>query len=151
MAQGRSAEERAFYLRLAIRERWGTRKLERQLRTRLFERSIATPPKVSAVLTLLHPAAEAAFKDAYFLEFLDLSDGHSEADLHRGLLRNLQRFILEMGRDFAFVGSEYPLQVGGRVDDHAEVRKINRGERDRAGQFCSELLNTWTMAEPRYT
>src|ERR1017187_5826916 len=60
MAQGRSAEERAFYLRLAIRERWGTRKLERQLRTRLFERSIATPPKVSAVLTLLHPAAEAA-------------------------------------------------------------------------------------------
>jgi predicted nuclease of restriction endonuclease-like (RecB) superfamily len=65
-------------------------------------------------------------KDAYFLEFLDLSDGHSEADLHRGLLRNLQRFILEMGRDFAFVGSEYPLQVGGRVDDHAEVRKINR-------------------------
>lgn len=114
MAQGRSAEERAFYLRLAIRERWGTRELERQLRTGLFERSIAHPPKVSAVLRQLHPAAEVAFKDAYFLEFLELSDGHSEADLHRGLLRNLQRFILEMGRDFAFVGSEYPLQVGGR-------------------------------------
>ena len=114
LGQGRTAEERAFYLHLAIRERWGTRELERQLRTRLFERSISTPPKVSAVLTQLHPAAEAAFKDAYFLEFLDLPDGHSEADLHRGLLRNLQRFILEMGRDFAFVGSEYPLQVGGR-------------------------------------
>jgi predicted nuclease of restriction endonuclease-like (RecB) superfamily len=74
MAQGRSAEERAFYLRLAIRERWGTRKLERQLRTRLFERSIATPPKVSAVLTLLHPAAEAAFKDVQKSADRDHSD-----------------------------------------------------------------------------
>lgn len=114
LAQGRSADERLFYLRLAIRERWGSRELERQLRTGLFERSIAHPPKVSAVLTQLHPAAQTVFKDAYFLEFLGLADGHSESDLHRGLLKNLRRFILEMGRDFAFVGSEYPLQVGGR-------------------------------------
>ena len=52
------------------------------------------------------------FKDVYSLEFLELPDEHTEADLHRGLLRNLGRFITELGRDFCFVGSEYPVQVG---------------------------------------
>jgi predicted nuclease of restriction endonuclease-like (RecB) superfamily len=60
----------------------------------------------------MHPEAEKSFKDAYVLEFLELPDGHSEADLHRALLRNLGRFIAELGRDFSFVGSEYSVQVG---------------------------------------
>lgn len=72
-------------------------------------------PKVSAALTRLHgDAAASAFKDAYAVDFLDLPAEHSEADLHRGLLLQLQRFLIELGRDFCFVGSEYPLQVGGR-------------------------------------
>lgn len=54
------------------------------------------------------------FKNAYSLEFLSLLDGHSEADLHRALLSNLGKFITELGRDFCFVGSEYPVQVGNR-------------------------------------
>jgi predicted nuclease of restriction endonuclease-like (RecB) superfamily len=114
VGQGRSPKEREFYLRAAVRERWGKRELERQFRSGLFERSLFAPPKVSAALTQLHPGASTVFKDAYFFEFLDLPSDHSEADLHRGLLANLRRFILEMGRDFCFVGSEYPLQVGGR-------------------------------------
>ena len=48
------------------------------------------------------------------LEFLGLPDDHSEADLHRGLLHKLKDFLIELGRDFCFVGSEYPVQVGGR-------------------------------------
>lgn len=60
------------------------------------------------------PAAVDEFKDAYSLEFLDLHDGYSEADLHGALLRNLGRFITELGRDFCFVGSEYPVQVGNQ-------------------------------------
>ncbi|WP_228016222.1 PDDEXK nuclease domain-containing protein [Leptolyngbya ectocarpi] len=54
------------------------------------------------------------FRDAYVLEFLDLPERHTEADLHRALLRQLQNFLIELGRDFCFVGSEYPVQVGGR-------------------------------------
>jgi RecB family endonuclease NucS len=54
------------------------------------------------------------FRDAYVLEFLDLPEQHTEADLHQGLLRQLQGFLVELGRDFCFVGSEYPVQVGGR-------------------------------------
>jgi hypothetical protein len=59
-----------------------------------------------------HPTALEEFKNAYSLEFLSMQDGHSEADLHGALLRNLGRFITELGRDFCFVGSEYPVQVG---------------------------------------
>ncbi|WP_414930068.1 PDDEXK nuclease domain-containing protein [Variovorax sp. Root434] len=54
------------------------------------------------------------FKDAYTLQFLDLPAAHTEADLHRGLLARLRTFLIELGRDFCFVGSEFPLQVGGR-------------------------------------
>jgi len=70
---------------------------------------------VSAALTQIHgDAAAAAFKDAYAVEFLNLPTGHTEAELHRGLLAELRKFLIELGRDFCFVGSEFPVQVGGR-------------------------------------
>jgi hypothetical protein len=62
----------------------------------------------------MHPRAAEVFKDAYTLEFLQLPDGHSEADLHRGLLHDLGRFLTELGADFCFVGSEFPIQVGSQ-------------------------------------
>ncbi len=108
------AEEREFYLRLAAREKWGKRELERQLNGALFERAVLTPPKVSPLVTQLHPAAGSAFKDTYLLDFLDLPEGHSEGDLQRALVGNLKKFLIELGRDFAFVGEQYVLQVGGR-------------------------------------
>jgi hypothetical protein len=72
------------------------------------------PAKVSAALRELHPAAAEIFKDSYLLEFLQLPAVHSEADLHRGLVEQLKNFLIELGRDFCFVGSGYPLQVGRR-------------------------------------
>jgi predicted nuclease of restriction endonuclease-like (RecB) superfamily len=112
--QGKRAEEREFYLRLAIREQWGKRELERQFKAALFERTVLNPIKVSLVLSQTHPDALSVFKDSYLVEFLDLPQGHAEADLHQGLLLRLKEFLIELGRDFCFVGSEYPLQVGGR-------------------------------------
>ena len=106
------AEEREFYLRQALREKWGKRELERQLNGALFERTIIHPPKVSAVLTQIHPIAETIFKDTYLLDFLELPEGHSESDLQKGLIAKLRHFLLELGRDFTFVGEQYPLQVG---------------------------------------
>jgi len=114
LSQGKRPEEREFYLRQAIQENWSKRELERQIKTALFERVILTPPKVSSVVAQTHPAALSVFKDAYWVEFLGLPEGHAEADLHQGLLRQLKDFLIELGRDFCFVGSEYPLQVGGR-------------------------------------
>ncbi len=54
------------------------------------------------------------FRDSYLVEFLELPDSHAEADLHRSLLARLKDFLIELGRDFCFVGSEFPVQVGGR-------------------------------------
>jgi len=114
LGQCKRPEEREFYLRLAIRERWSSRELERQLRGALFERSVLHPPKVSQVVQQTHADALSVFKDAYLVEFLNLPAEHAESELHRGLLLKLKDFLIELGRDFCFVGSEFPVQVGGR-------------------------------------
>jgi predicted nuclease of restriction endonuclease-like (RecB) superfamily len=114
MSRGKRDEEREFYLRLCLQERWGKRELERQLAGALFERTVLSPPKLSPAVAELHPAAATIFKDRYLVEFLDLPPGHSEADLQRALIEKLKAFLIELGRDFCFVGSQYPLQVGGR-------------------------------------
>jgi predicted nuclease of restriction endonuclease-like (RecB) superfamily len=114
LTQSKRPEEREFYLRMAVQEKWSTRELERQFKSALFERSVTQPAKVSAVLKQTHPAALEIFRDAYMLEFLELPGGHAETDLHKGLLGRLKDFLIELGRDFSFVGSHYPLQVGGR-------------------------------------
>lgn len=112
--QSKRPEEREFYLRLAIREKWSKRELERQFNAALFERTVLNPVKVTPLVSQIHPEALSIFKDSYLVEFLDLPQEHNEADLHGGLLRQLKDFLIELGRDFCFVGSEYPLQVGGR-------------------------------------
>jgi predicted nuclease of restriction endonuclease-like (RecB) superfamily len=107
-------EEREFYLRVCLREKWGKRELERQLAGALFERTVLSPAKLSPAVTELHPDAALVFKDTYLLDFLDLPPSHSEADLQRALVEQLKQFLIELGRDFCFVGSQFLLQVGGR-------------------------------------
>ena len=115
LTQSKRPEEREFYLRMAVQEKWKSRELERQYRLGAFERAVLNPPKVSAVLTQIQgDAAAGIFKDAYSVEFLNLPANHTEADLHHGLLGQLRAFLIELGRDFCFVGSEFPVQVGGR-------------------------------------
>lgn len=114
LSQSKHPEEREFYLRQSIQENWSKRELERQFKAALFERTVLSPPKVSPLVTQTYPTSMSIFKDAYMVEFLGLPDGHTEADLHQGLVGRLKDFLIELGRDFCFVGSEYPLQVGGR-------------------------------------
>lgn len=105
-------EEREFYLVRARDEQWSVRELQRQLDSALYLRAKITPAILSTPLRELHPRAERVFKDAYILDFLQLPEGHGERDLHKALLGHLRQFLIELGRDFCFVGSEYPLQVG---------------------------------------
>ena len=100
LSQSKTPEEREFYLKVAIRERWSSRELERQFRGGLFERTVLNPPKVSAVLTQLHPEAQEVLKDVYLLEFLDLPGDHAESDLQRALIAKLQNFLIELGGIF---------------------------------------------------
>ncbi|WP_339495431.1 PDDEXK nuclease domain-containing protein [Pseudomonas sp. RA_105y_Pfl2_P56] len=114
LSQSKRPEEREFYLKMAVQEKWSKRELERQFKAALFERSVTDPAKASAALKQAHPAALEIFRDAYMVEFLDLPGVHAETDLHQGLLGRLKAFLTELGRDFCFVGSQYPLQVGSR-------------------------------------
>jgi predicted nuclease of restriction endonuclease-like (RecB) superfamily len=98
---------------MATQHRWQVREVARQIDGGLFERAVLNPPNVSTALRDMQPQAEQHFRDAYLLDFLALPDTHSEADLHRSLLQNLGRFLTELGRDFCYIGSEHPVQVGG--------------------------------------
>jgi predicted nuclease of restriction endonuclease-like (RecB) superfamily len=122
----KSMKEKEFYLHLAAKEDWPSRQLERQIKGGLFERAVMSPPKLSAALREIHPVAHATFKDAYVVEFLQLRDGHSEDDLHAGLIAKLKDFLVELGRDFCFIGSEYPVQVGNR-DFFLDLLFFHRG------------------------
>ncbi len=106
LSRAKRPEEREFYLRVASRNRWQVREVARQIHAGLFERSVLNPPKLSTALRELHPQAAEFFKDVYTLEFLGLPEDHTEADLHGGMLRNLGRFLTELGRDFCFIGSQ---------------------------------------------
>ena len=114
LSRSKRLEEREFYLKRAAQEKWSSRELERQFDAALFERVVLGPAKVSPLVREIHPDAASVFKDSYLVEFLDLPANHLESDLQRGLLVQLRQFLLELGRDFCFVGSEFPLQVGGQ-------------------------------------
>ena len=75
----------------------------------------------------IHPDAATVFKDSYLVEFLDLPGGRSEGDLEQGIIEHLKQFLIEPGRDFCYVGSQYPLQVGGR-DFALDLLFFNRAQ-----------------------
>ena len=126
LSQSKHLEENEFYLRMAIKERWSKRELERQFNTALFARIVLSPVQVSPVVTQMFPDALNVFKDSYVVDFLNLPQEHSEADLHQGLLGKLKHFLLELGRDFCFVGSEFPVQVG-KQDFALDLLFFHRG------------------------
>lgn len=126
MSRSKQDAEREFYLRLCVQEKWSRRQLQRQLAGALFERVALSPVKLAPPVREIHPDAASVFKDSYLVEFLDLPNNHSEADLHRGLVDRLKDFLIELGRDFCFVGSHYPVQVGGR-DFELDLLFFHRG------------------------
>ena len=111
-------EEREFYIKLCIKERLSKRELERQINTSSFERVMTADDGLSPALkTIVKNKGEdntiSTFKDTYILDFLDdLPKEHKEKDLQKALVNGLKEFILEIGRDFSFVGQNYKLEVG---------------------------------------
>lgn len=103
-------QAREFYIRLCIKYHYTKRELERQINSMLYERSMLSQEKYKAVLA--KNEGLTALRDAYVFEFLDLPESYKEKDLRRQIVSNLKGFILEFGKDFAFVGEEYRLQVG---------------------------------------
>jgi predicted nuclease of restriction endonuclease-like (RecB) superfamily len=114
MGQNKRPEEREFYLRLAVKAKWSKRELARQIKTAAFERTVLSDKKLAPAVRVLPQDATGVFKDSYLLDFLDLPQRHSEADLQTSLLRNLRKFLMELGDGFAFVGEKVRVQVGNQ-------------------------------------
>ena len=111
-AKTKSIEEKEFYLRLGVKERYSVRELERQIDSGLYERTIISDTKLSPVLRDKYPTVSSVFRETYVLDFLNLPKPFSEKDLRKGITQNLKDFLLEVGRDLTFIGEEYRLQVG---------------------------------------
>lgn len=115
----KNPQARAFYETEALRCGWSVRQLNRQIDSQFYER-IALSRNKAAMLQKAETAQpedivtpEQTIKDPFVLEFLNLKDEYSEAELEEALIHHLADFLLELGDDFAFVGRQRRL----RLDD----------------------------------
>jgi predicted nuclease of restriction endonuclease-like (RecB) superfamily len=107
--------ERLWYARKAIEHGWSRNILVHQIESGLYHRQGKAITNFER--TLPAPQSELArelVKDPYSFDFLALGPDMSERQLEHSLLDHLRSLILELGKGFAFVGSQYPLQVGGQ-------------------------------------
>lgn len=123
-----SCEEREYYMRKTIADGYSYRELERQIDSSEYERTLIGGTKLSTQSRVLSRETAQNFKEQYVLDFLNISEPVSENDLQKGLVREMKRFILELGRDFLFVGDEYRLQVGNK-DFYVDLLFYHRGLR----------------------
>lgn len=112
MSACKTMDERIFYMNMCIKERLSKRELERQIDSGYYERYMLSQNPQSLALETAKKATGNIFLDNYVLDFLDVPDPMSEHDLQKSIIRNLKDFILEIGKDFTFVGEEYRVQVG---------------------------------------
>jgi predicted nuclease of restriction endonuclease-like (RecB) superfamily len=124
MSGTKSIEEKEFYLSLCVREKYSSRELERQIKSSYYQRYMLSTQTLQPVDVLR--SENARFLDSYVLEFLDLPEKYSENDLKRAFIKNFKKFILEIGKDFSFVGEEYRVQVANS-DYYIDLLFYHRG------------------------
>lgn len=112
MSGTKTKEERQFYMALCVKEHYSSRELQRQIDSAYYQRYMISSQKLEPVP--VQSDVKSQFLDTYVLEFLDLPERFSERDLQKAIIHNLKNFILEIGKDFTFVGEEYKVQVGNR-------------------------------------
>lgn len=147
----KAIEEKEFYLKMCLKERWSYRELRRQIDSAYFERFILSkkPDKLIKIeqdkLSIPLDDVHRHLKDEYVLEFLDLSKIFSEKELRKAILDNLRDFFLEFGKNLSFVGEEYPLAIDGeefRIDllfFHRELKCLIPVEL-KIGEFKPEYV-----------
>jgi len=112
LSGSKSKEERHFYLSMCITEKYTKRELERQIDSLYYQRYMIS--KNQSFQNNLSKDIRSSILDTYVLDFLNLPKHFNESDLRKEIVSNLKDFILEFGKDFAFLGEEYKIQVGGQ-------------------------------------
>jgi predicted nuclease of restriction endonuclease-like (RecB) superfamily len=114
----KNEQARKFYETEAMRGGWSVRQLDRQINALFYERTTLSRNKAKMLAkgaAAKHEDAitpEEEIKDPYVLEFLGLKDEYSESEIEEALILHLERFLLELGADFAFIGRQRRLRIG---------------------------------------
>jgi len=118
LSKTKNIEEKEFYMLLTVKEKYTVRELERIIDSAYFERyMLSEKPTVqnqNLVIQQKYPEIQKHILDTYSLEFLNLPEAHSEKELQQAIVENLKKFILEIGKDFSFIGQNYRIQVGNK-------------------------------------
>lgn len=102
-------EQRQFYAKKSIEETWSRNELRNQIARKAFERNEIAQVQLKDTVE----DVQTSFKDPYFLDFLGLKDGYLEKDLESAILKELEHFILELGKGFAFVERQKRMIIDG--------------------------------------
>jgi predicted nuclease of restriction endonuclease-like (RecB) superfamily len=113
--------KREFYIEMCKIERWSSRQLQERIQSMLYERTAISKKPEDVIINDLEKLKteqklnpDLVFKDPYFLDFLGLKDAYSEKDLEASIIVELQRFIIEMGSDFAFMARQKRITIDHR-------------------------------------
>jgi len=113
--------KRSFYIEMCKLEKWGTRILQERVNSLLYERTAISKKPEETIKNELDQLGQngqvtpdLVFRDPYFLDFLDLKDTYSEKDLESAIVAELQRFIIELGSDFAFLARQKRITIDNR-------------------------------------
>ena len=141
ISKAKTQEERHFYITLCVRENYSARELSRQIDSGYYERYMLSQNKL--LPEPIKGLKENPFLDSSVIEFLDLPSNFREADLRKGLLRNMKDFILEVGKDFTFIDEEFRVQIGGE-DYKIDLLFFHRGLQCRSEEHTSELQSLYS-------
>jgi len=104
-----------WYAQKSLEHGWSGSTLDGWIKSGLYHREGKAITNFSKTLPVPHSdMAQQSFKDPYVFDFLTLHSEHAERDLEQGLMDNIQRLLLEMGKGFAFVGRQYHLEVSNK-------------------------------------
>ncbi len=153
--------QRQFYAEMARVERWSVRTLRRKMQGMLYERTAISRRPEELARQELEALQEGdlmtpdlVFRDPYLLDFLGLEDTYSERDLEAAILRELERFLLELGTDFSFIARQKRMTIGNRdfyldmLFYHRSLRRLvaielKLGSFDPAHKGQMELYLRW--------
>ena len=124
----KTMEEKEFYIRMCIKNNYTKRELDRQINSGYFQRYMLSNGQTNQSVIKVEGEEDypnTRILDTYSLEFLNLPNEYSEKDLKKSVILNMKNFILEIGKDFTYVGEEYRVQVGNE-DFYIDLLFYNR-------------------------
>jgi len=114
MERCKDALEREFYIRMTRKFGWTKNVLIHHIDNKTYEKTLLNQTSFDKTLPLkIRNQAKLAVKDEYTFDFLELAEDHSELELERGLIGKINRFLIEMGGVFAFMGNQFRIEIEG--------------------------------------